>query len=1314
MSKVAKVLVGAAAIGFAAFTGGVSLAGLGSFLTTGITGRLLTSVALSALSQALVKPQGQKNPGIRSSSTARGDINPDGFILGRYATAGAAVAPPYTHSRSGHKTPNPYLQYVIHLGGAPGQGLAGLLIDGRTTEILGTEIPWDGSTNFGGANDAAGKRREYGREVRIDGSDTIACWVRFVDGTQTVADGRLVNRYRNHPERPWTSSMIGAGISYAIVTFQLEQPLFSGFPQVQFIVDGIPLYDPRKDSTAGGSGAHRWGQPATYERTENTAVQIYNLLRGISLPGGRVYGGRARAEQLPTSSWFAGMNACDASVALAGGGSEKAWRTSYEISVADEPASVIEELCSAASIQLTEMGGTWKIRVGAPGVPVAWLTDDDIIISQEQTHEQFPGLDKTYNGASISFPDPASGWQAVEAPIHVRADYAAQDQGRELIANLSLPAAPYQAQNQRLARAYVEEERRFRRHVVTLPPDYGVLEPLDALAWSSERNGYEDKIFEVVQTTTDPVTQLVTASLRERDPADYDWEPGFQLPYAPKPPIWTGPVVVEVGDFAVSPLIITDADGVARRPALLLTWDTDDLQDVDGLEWEVRLSGATDPLLRGSITDVMAGRLVIAEGILPNEAYQVRARMVGKAFDNIWSVWLAVVAPNVGLGERDIAQEVFDEMRDIAAQAGIEAVTTLPATGRPNQIVMKLPEGVLYRWDAAAGQWVTTIYAGIPDGAITIAKFAQGIRPAEVLDALPGAPHTKGRLVFLTTDNKLYRNTGTGWTAAVPSADITGTITSAQIEGLAASKVTGQLTNDQIAAVAAAKLTGQITGTQITDGAVTTAKVAAGAIETEKLAAGSVIADKIASNAVTAVKIQAGSVETAKLAAGAVEADKIASGAVTTAKLDALAVTTEKLAANSVTVGKIQAGAVGADQIAANAITAKQLLVMDFTNLILDPDYSAENSGYWNLLGTTSGISRQPTPSNMQRPTAVVIADTITAGTGVRVQPSTPIPVNPGEQWYVSAVVRATGTTPYATMALIAYWYSTPSVGGPTASSSPDKVYGSVSPQPLDHTFTVPEGAAYVSFGYVRRSTSGQSGGVFMNQMSARRVNGAVLIENGAVTADKISAGAVTTDALAATAVIASKIAAGAVTTDKLLANAVTAVKIDTDAIEARHIKAKQVTADAMAANSITAANGAIADLSVDTLQIRGNAVTVSAYGEIPDRVTFSSGSGRLFGVSATINRSVGHSSQILISAFTTAAPNATMIMYLYRNSTLIKQWGSGGGHAVRIAVDDDAGSGLTNYQIQFQAFYSGGGGGTPEFSSTFSERFISVTQFKR
>jgi hypothetical protein len=70
------------------------------------------------------------------------------------------------------------------------------------------------------------------------------------------------------------------------------------------------------------------------------------------------------------------------------------------------------------------------------------------------------------------------------------------------------------------------------------------------------------------------------------------------------------------------------------------------------------------------------------------------------------------------------------------------------------------------------------------------------------------------------------------------------------------------------------------------------------------------------------------------------------------------------------------------------------------------------------------------------------------------------------------------------------------------------------------------------------------------------------LLVNGTVTADSLDVGAVTADKIAAGSIIASKLAAGS------------------------------VTANSMAANSITAANGAIANLAVDTLQIKGGAIT--------------------------------------------------------------------------------------------------------------------------
>ena len=167
----------------------------------------------------------------------------------------------------------------------------------------------------------------------------------------------------------------------------------------------------------------------------------------------------------------------------------------------------------------------------------------------------------------------------------------------------------------------------------------------------------------------------------------------------------------------------------------------------------------------------------------------------------------------------------------------------------------------------------------------------------EIVSTLPTTGLFEGRVVFLTTDDKLYRYTGTAWTAAVPAVDITGT-----------------LTNSQIADLAATKLTGQITTTQITDNAITSAKVNAGAI----------IAGKIAADAVTASTIAAGAITAGKIAAGVITATEIAADAITSNKILAGAITTAKLAANSVVASTIAAGSVSADKLAANSVTGRE------------------------------------------------------------------------------------------------------------------------------------------------------------------------------------------------------------------------------------------------------------------------------------------------------------------------------------------------------------------------------------------------------
>jgi hypothetical protein len=307
----------------------------------------------------------------------------------------------------------------------------------------------------------------------------------------------------------------------------------------------------------------------------------------------------------------------------------------------------------------------------------------------------------------------------------------------------------------------------------------------------------------------------------------------------------------------------------------------------------------------------------------------------------------------------DAVNDLFQE----AGAFGIEPVQTLPATGDfDGQLVLLLPDITIYRWDDATSAWSTDIFtaSSVEAGSLTYASFASGIEPVGVVSALPTvAGYIGPQVVVLTTDGKLYRLVDDEWTAAVNTDDITGTIGEnlfsddlRPIERVAALPSTGLtqgrvvlLTSDNklyrytgsawTSAVPAADLTGQLSGTQIADAAVTASKIGAAAVTNAKLASEAVTADiiaadaitetKIASDAVTTAKIAAGSIVTSKIAAGAVTADEITSGAVTTAKIAAGAVTADEIAANAITSGKIAANTITADDIAANAITASEI-----------------------------------------------------------------------------------------------------------------------------------------------------------------------------------------------------------------------------------------------------------------------------------------------------------------------------------------------------------------------------------------------------
>ena len=257
--------------------------------------------------------------------------------------------------------------------------------------------------------------------------------------------------------------------------------------------------------------------------------------------------------------------------------------------------------------------------------------------------------------------------------------------------------------------------------------------------------------------------------------------------------------------------------------------------------------------------------------------------------------------------------------------------------------------GVLGPFNSGTGTSATTA-ANVDDllgelvGSIPAVAFATGIEPISVVNSLPSTSGYSGpSVVLLTSDGKLYRFVNGAWTAAVPTTDLSGTISSLQLANDAvtnAKLAVNAITADVIAANA-------ITETKISNDAISSAKISAGAITAGKIGAGAVTAAKIDANAVTASKINAGAITSAKIDAGAITAAKIATDAITANKIAADAVTSNKIQAGAVQAGAIAAGAINAtniiadnmilaDAIAANAITTAKIEAQAITGAKID------------------------------------------------------------------------------------------------------------------------------------------------------------------------------------------------------------------------------------------------------------------------------------------------------------------------------------------------------------------------------------------
>lgn len=621
---------------------------LGTLFVAGL--KTLVGIGLNKLAMKLAgKKQGDGPQFSVKGQLQRGADLPQSFLIGKSATAGS-LAYANTWGEAGG-TPNAYLTMVISLSDIPVQSLDGIWVNGERGMIGETA------------------HADYGfpvEEFHKDNKDHL--WLKFYDGTQTVADSYLVDTASSE-ERPWDANSIGQGTAYAIMTARINQDLFNGFPSFLFELTGARLYDPSKDSSVGGAGSQRWSDPATWGGDGDMlpAVQLYNLFRGMRHGGEWLYGMQATtAEQMPVAHWIEQIEKCRATIA-AQDGDEPKYRSGGEIAVGAPIADAMEALLDACQGRITESGGVYKLFVGQPGASVESFVDDDILSTEEQSFTPFFGLADTVNGVNAKYPDPDQGWQIETAPPLNNSDYEAEDGARRLMVDVQFDLVPYAEQVQRLMLASLNEARRARRHTFTLPPRFWALEPGDVVEWTSARNGYDAKLFRVDGVLDQPNADVVV-DLTEIDPTDYDFDTNVNFT-----PVGGGSVTSPIyppqpiAGWSVSASSIPDASGIGQLPAILVTWNGE-IDDIAAVQVRVRVRDAGAVVVAGRFDDVEAASGLISEGILPATEYEVQGRYIpGSPRDVAWSDWLTVETLDLRLGVDDLALEVGDAID--AAQA---------------------------------------------------------------------------------------------------------------------------------------------------------------------------------------------------------------------------------------------------------------------------------------------------------------------------------------------------------------------------------------------------------------------------------------------------------------------------------------------------------------------------------------------------------------------------------------------------------------------------------------------------------------------
>ncbi|NKF51357.1 hypothetical protein G3R49_12395 [Shewanella sp. WXL01] len=266
-------------------------------------------------------------------------------------------------------------------------------------------------------------------------------------GDQTTADANLVA-----DSSIWTEDHIGYGITYIYARLSYDPEVFpNGVPNIKALVKGKKVYDPRLDTTAGGSGSHRIDDQSTWEWSDNWALCVLDYTLNESGVG-------ATLDEVNVESYALAANDCDEFVEYQTDEFEKRYTCNGTYSHDKSPSSILESLLSAGAGTQVYISGQYHLYAGVfQGPEVITLTEDDVAGNVDI--RPYTPRSELCNAIRGTFVDPDNYYQPTDFPPHENDYYRAEDNGEYIDHDIDLPFTQSQWTAQRLAKLYLEMNR---------------------------------------------------------------------------------------------------------------------------------------------------------------------------------------------------------------------------------------------------------------------------------------------------------------------------------------------------------------------------------------------------------------------------------------------------------------------------------------------------------------------------------------------------------------------------------------------------------------------------------------------------------------------------------------------------------------------------------------------------------------------------------------------------------------------------------------------------------------------------------------